>query len=84
MWVKDLLTSLIYQQESTGWLHDEMEDYLDDILPAYILVQVSVIDNPSTTSSVSPIGVIGMILVLFISVYGYIVSQTSWIAFYLN
>ena len=56
-------------------VYDEVEDYLDDLIPAYDfftiyskLVQLSVIVNPSTTSSISPMSVTGKILVLYIMV----------------
>ena len=68
--ITDLLTG-----EYNVTAYDQLKDYLDD-LPAYDYfsvtsksVQVSVIDlNPSTTSSVSPISVTGMSLVL--SIFG--------------
>ena len=57
--------------------YDQLEDYLDDVLPAYDyftvnskLIQVSVIVlNPSSSSSVSSVGVTGKILVLSIAGY---------------
>ena len=65
-------------------VYDHLEDYLDDILPAYInsklVQQVSVIDlNSSTTSSVSSMGVTGKILVLFISGYGFSYCLSSFL-----